>query len=64
MNEVTISCHGYQIIHGQCTDKDINECEDANPCGTGGVCQNTIGSFEYVINNLFKRRDIAKIYIH
>jgi hypothetical protein len=29
-------------------DNDINECQDANPCGTGGMCSNIQGSFEYV----------------
>ena len=39
-------CHGFQVIDGKCSDIDMNECEDSNPCGDGGVCQNTIGSFE------------------
>ena len=45
-NEVSMPCHGFQVIDGKCSDIDMNECEDSNPCGDGGVCQNTIGSFE------------------
>ena len=35
------------------TFADVDECDGMNPCGTGGNCDNTVGSYNCICNNGF-----------